>query len=286
MALDQDLLQQVEEARRRLEALEDDVYDARAQFHQSVRRLHAAGGSMREVATALGMSHQRVHQIIGEDGIVEVEALATDVTPHPSSPVTVTAGEDACSLCGAPRRDLDKLLAAPGRVFICDACVLRAQTDSRAHDTAHNCSFCGLPATTGFAEGDIFICDHCIATCARMLDRSDNEPKRVAMRRNTLIRCSFCNASQKQVAKLIAGPGVYIWGLCVAAARGVATSGEAAPGPRQVGLRPAVREPHPCEFCGKRTPSTPAIVKGGRARICTECLDLCEDILREEGFTV
>ena len=28
------------------------------------------------------------------------------------------------------------------------------------------------------------------------------------------------------------------------------------------------------------------IVKGGRARICTECLDLCEDILREEGFTV
>ena len=40
---------------------------ARADYHHAIRRLHAAGGSMREIAECLGLSHQRVHQIV-EDG--------------------------------------------------------------------------------------------------------------------------------------------------------------------------------------------------------------------------
>jgi hypothetical protein len=280
MALDEFLLGEVEKARALLEALENEVYDARAAFHQSVRRLHGAGASMREIAAALAMSHQRVHQIIGEDGIVEVEASATDVTPHPASPA---ATPDACSFCGTPRHQLEKLFGAPGRVFICDACLLRAQTNRTTFDVAAECTFCRRPSSIGFAEGTTFICDGCMSTCARIMQKADDEPKRTAMRRRSgVLRCSFCNASQAQVKKLIAGPGVYICGLCVDAAREVASTGEPAPGPRQVGLRAAVREPHPCGFCGKRTPTVGAIVKGGRTRICDECIDLCVQIISAE----
>ena len=135
MSLDEDVLIDVETARTVLELLEDQAYEARAAFHQAIRRLHATGGSMREIATALGLSHQRVHQIIGTDGIVEVEPSAvTDVSPLAAVPtmagassVAVAAGEDACSFCGAPRRELDKLLAAPGPVFICGICIDQAR---------------------------------------------------------------------------------------------------------------------------------------------------------------
>src|SRR3954464_15420105 len=113
MTLDEDVLQDVETARDRLEALEDQAYEARAALHQAIRRLHATGGSMREIATALGMSHQRVHQIIGTEGIVQVAPPpGTEVSALPSTSTTavaVTAKEDTCSFCDAPRRELDKL---------------------------------------------------------------------------------------------------------------------------------------------------------------------------------
>jgi len=200
MALDEGLVAAVEKARQRLEQLENDVFHARLEFHASIRRVHAAGASMREIATALGMSHQRVHQIIGEEGAVEVEATSTDVTPHPASPK-------------------------------------EAVTDSI----------------------------------------------RASMRRRPAFRCSFCNASQAQVAKLIAGPKVYICGSCVAAALGVASTGEATPGPRHVLLQPAGREPHKCSFCGVRPPRATTMVKGPRARICNECLAVCEAVLTGAG---
>ena len=36
-----------------------------------------------------------------------------------------------------------------------------------------------------------------------------------------LLKCSFCGKSQKQVKKLIAGPGVYICDRCVALCQGI-----------------------------------------------------------------
>jgi hypothetical protein len=279
MTLDDELVDEVEAARRKLEGLETAVVDARAEFHQSIRKLHGSGGSMREIATALGMSHQRVHQIIGEDAIVEVEAASTDVTPHPAAPPAASGREDTCSFCGAPRRDVAKLLAAPGRVFVCDACVRRAQTDLQPTAGGAECSFCRQTSQLTFAEGSTVICADCLTTCAQML--RPGEAKRT--RRNPMMRCSFCNASQGQVAKLIAGPGVFICGDCVAAAQRVASTGEATPGPRggSVMLRPAVREPHACSFCAKTTPAVDSIVKGARSRICNECLDVCGSVLSE-----
>jgi hypothetical protein len=305
MSLDEHVLIDVEAARTRLEVLEDQAYEARAAFHQAIRRLHAAGGSMREIATALGMSHQRVHQIIGTEGIVEVEASAvTEVSSLPvaveasSAPaVATTTAEDACSFCGAPRRELDKLLAGPGPVFICDACVRRAANvvaggedgETLRHvpaDDDATCSFCGNSSAIGGAmaehsDGRPRICAKCTTTCEKLL--RDDKPDRPMLRRNSRIRCSFCNISQADTQRLIAGPGVYICGGCVAAVRTVVDSAQPAKGPRQVVLRPATAEDHGCSFCAKRPPTVASMVKGGRARICDECVALCEDIIEEAG---
>ncbi|HUP84223.1 MAG TPA: ClpX C4-type zinc finger protein [Acidimicrobiales bacterium] len=302
MTLDEDVLRDVEAARERLEHLEDAAYEARAAFQQAIRRLHATGGSLREIATALGMSHQRVHQIIGTEGIVEVEPSAvTDVSALPpsstSTSVAVTAAEDACSFCGAPRRELDKLLAGPGPVFICGGCVGAANLavqHRRAKgmrtvpvDDDATCSFCTNASAVGgvMAEADPAgaprICARCTETCRRLMT-GDDPPKTMA-RRSTKVRCSFCNVSQTDTKKLIAGPGVYICGGCVGAAAEVVASATPCKGPRQVVLRPAASEPHGCGFCGKNPGQVAQVVKGGRTRICDECIQLCVDIIQEVG---
>jgi hypothetical protein len=66
MALDEAILTEARSQRERLLALQNDVERTRSDYHHAVRRLHAAGGSMREIAEALGLSHQRVHQIVDE----------------------------------------------------------------------------------------------------------------------------------------------------------------------------------------------------------------------------
>jgi hypothetical protein len=267
--------------------LEDQAYDARAGLHQSIRRLHAAGGSMREIATALAMSHQRIHQIIGADGIVEVESLPV--------PVASPAVEDACSFCGAARRDLDKLLAAPGRVFVCAGCVaLAAMVVVEGGEAAGmhavpvedgaTCSYCGNPSSVGgvmaeAAKGSPRMCTRCVSTCQRLL--APERDGKTMIRRSTKVRCSFCNVSQVDTKKLVAGPGVYVCEQCIAIGEDVVRSGNPGKGPRQVVLRSAITEPHDCGFCGKVPAQVAAMVKGGRGRICDECLAACRAILDE-----
>ena len=66
MTLDDGILREAREARDRLIAAQHEVDAARGEYHHAIRRLCAAGGSMREIAEALGLSHQRVHQIVDE----------------------------------------------------------------------------------------------------------------------------------------------------------------------------------------------------------------------------
>ena len=54
MALDPDLLRDAEAARERLADAQRAAGRARADYHDAVRRLQAAGGSLREIAEALG----------------------------------------------------------------------------------------------------------------------------------------------------------------------------------------------------------------------------------------
>ena len=64
MTLDERVLAEAVAAHARLLAAERDLERARADFHHEVRRLHAAGGSLREIGERFGISHQRVHQVV------------------------------------------------------------------------------------------------------------------------------------------------------------------------------------------------------------------------------
>jgi len=122
------------------------------------------------------------------------------------------------------------------------------------------------------------------------------------------VACTFCGQGRAQTRKLIAGPHVYICNDCVALARDVISSGPV-PGARFIpvlaapGLEQPQCEPRPrmaCSFCGKQlhqvdglaassappAPGSPPHAGGAilteRPAICTECLDLCDEIIAED----
>jgi len=64
MTLDEPILAEAKEVRQHLVDLESQTAHARVDYHHAIKKLHAAGGSLREIAEALELSHQRVHQIV------------------------------------------------------------------------------------------------------------------------------------------------------------------------------------------------------------------------------
>ena len=67
MTLDEAIVAEVRELRIRLLELQRDLEHTNADYQHAIRRLQAGGGSMREIAAELGLSHQRVHQIVGAE---------------------------------------------------------------------------------------------------------------------------------------------------------------------------------------------------------------------------
>jgi hypothetical protein len=194
--MNEDLLAEARQAQERLIDAERDAAVARAEFYCSVRRLHLHGSSLRELAASLGLSHQRVHQIVEE--------------------------------AGGSRR------------------WLRARASARAG----------------------------------------------GRRDPTLLACTFCGKTQKQVRKLIAGPYVYICDGCVDLVKNVTGEGQAV----QTALGPISAVPEDehriqCSFCGKNRRQAGGLavmltVTAGKgnasAAICSECLDLCDEIVAED----
>jgi ClpX C4-type zinc finger protein/ClpA/ClpB-like protein len=64
MTLDGALLNEAKGARDRLLEHQHELERARADYHFAIARLHSGGATMREIAESLGLSHQRIHQII------------------------------------------------------------------------------------------------------------------------------------------------------------------------------------------------------------------------------
>jgi hypothetical protein len=71
MTLDEELLRQARAAADGWTDAQQQASQAKDTYHQTVRRLYLTGASMREIAEALGLSHQRVHQIIETSGGLE-----------------------------------------------------------------------------------------------------------------------------------------------------------------------------------------------------------------------
>lgn len=183
MSLDTELLAAARAAEARLIDAERTADIARADFHHAVRRLQLAGGSLREIAEALGLSHQRVHQIVeGAGG------------------------------------------ARPWR---------------------------------------------------RVIRRGEGEP-------GPMLTCSFCGKHQKQVRKLIAGPGACICDECVEKAVRVIATGEVAATPLSAIKSLGEDATAKCSFCGKRRHQVSGLALAAGGVICTECLALCDEIITDE----
>jgi hypothetical protein len=173
MTLDPQLLQRARTAADAVTRAERDVVLARADYHTAVRRLHLAGGTLREVAAALGLSHQRVQQMVGGAG----------GTWWSRAWRSRTRRRDAtCTFCGLPPAEVEKLIAGPN-VYICDACVTLAERvaegfrgDGRlikSTSAMARCSFCGKRRTTDrqvVAGGDARVCGECLQVCRQILD--------------------------------------------------------------------------------------------------------------------
>jgi hypothetical protein len=174
VAVDEGLLNRARLAETRWAEAQRHAEQAKADYWQAIRRLHLAGASFREIAEALGLSHQRVHQIIE----------ATGGTAGWKSRKKAT--DPACSFCGASKDVVARLIAGPG-VFICDACVAlahrvlhrtRPDSTSRTHidplpaGSTLPCSFCDKPAgpVKALAAGPgVRICHDCVQFCTEVL---------------------------------------------------------------------------------------------------------------------
>jgi hypothetical protein len=175
MTIDSGLLNEAKTAEGRLIEAEHAAEVARADFHRAVRRLQLAGGSLREIADALGLSHQRVHQIV-EDAGGSRRWRKRRVTPENLL---------TCSFCGRDQKHVKKLIAGPG-VYICNRCVdyaaelLGGGTESPAgylrpvdQGTRDRCSFCGKrrhQVSAMASAGDVRICTECLGLCGEIIE--------------------------------------------------------------------------------------------------------------------
>jgi hypothetical protein len=120
MGLDTELVRDAEAARQRLIQSQHAAEQAKADYHHAIRRLHVAGGSLREIAQVLRLSHQRVHQIIDDAAEPEPRRQWWRRRGRRLQP---PAGP--CAFCGRSREECTNMIEGPG-IFICDACVARA----------------------------------------------------------------------------------------------------------------------------------------------------------------
>ena len=120
-------LERTKLAKEAMEAAELAAEKARSAYHACIGELANSGATVREIGHALDLSHQRVHQILG--------LLC-------------------CSFCGARRDEAHRLISGP-RVFICDACTLRARAAYREQPAD------GEPVFRRLAAGGKARCDFC-----------------------------------------------------------------------------------------------------------------------------
>jgi ClpX C4-type zinc finger len=218
--LDDAILREARDARDRLIGLEREAELARVSYQHAIRRLHAGGGSLRDIADALGLSYQRVHQI------VDVAAGKGSIRSSAAKPMR-------CSFCDRSQAEARKLIAGPG-VAICDGCVSLAM---EALDRGE----AGSPGVTREA-GSPGVTRLVAASLAGPAGPTGAEA-----------RCHFCGKRGDQASGIAVAPD----------RRAVAAKpGRSGRGARTGGL-------------ARRRRGTPP-------SICAECLDLCGEILAEE----
>jgi len=173
MRPDSNLLQKANDAGTQLVEAERQVLLARAEYHTAIRRLHLGGASLREIAEALSLSHQRVQQIVSAAGgswwqIWKRRTVRPDAV---------------CTWCQRPPSEVSKLIAGPA-VFICDSCIEAAETAmssgrmerstlrSAEPGDRSRCSFCRKRADEkrSLVMGPANVCSECLRICREILN--------------------------------------------------------------------------------------------------------------------
>jgi hypothetical protein len=187
MSVDQALLQHATQSRERFLASQHEADRAQVSYQHAIRTLHASGASLREIADALGLSYQRVHQIVDPSS---GKGALKDAT-----------AEAVCAFCGREKIDAGRVIAGPG-LFICERCVdlageVLAEDDQRSDeltmiatvnpgDTKARCGFCGKRRSQveGMAEAPmrppvgksaqrrrsgVRICAACVSLCGEIV---------------------------------------------------------------------------------------------------------------------
>lgn len=173
VTIERELLDQARAARTASEDADRQALLARADYHAAIRRLHLAGASVRDLAQALSLSHQRVQQIVtGAGGSWWRRGWRARTTP-----------DAICTWCSRPPSQVSKLIAGP-KVYVCDACVAAAETtvaDTSAvpftgvtcRSVVARCAFCARRARKDrpIALAPVgHICGDCIRACREILD--------------------------------------------------------------------------------------------------------------------
>jgi hypothetical protein len=191
--MDETLLAEARQAQERLIDAERDADVARAEFHRAVRRLHLNGASLRELASGLGLSHQRVHQIVEAAGGSRRWLRRDRVRPDP--------GLLACTFCDRHQKQVKKLIAGPS-VYICDKCVdlgkavigsgeivstgFAELAEGPDDEPKTQCSFCGkrrdqvaglvVSSVRTERKAPASICTECLDLCTEIITEELGEP--------------------------------------------------------------------------------------------------------------
>jgi hypothetical protein len=169
--LDATLLARARQAGSDLADADRQALLARTEYHVAIRRLHLAGASLREIADALSLSHQRIQQIVdGSGGSWWRTTWRTRGTTR----------DAVCTWCGRPPSEVNKLVAGP-RIYICDACVTEASrqlagrgTPSAPRTARRRCSFCRRsagPERRVVAGTHANVCEACLTLCREFMAR-------------------------------------------------------------------------------------------------------------------
>jgi len=173
MVLDDELVKKAKAAGAQLIEAMKQAEIAQAEYHTIIRRAHLAGGSLREIAQALGMSHQRVQQIVQSAGGTWWSRVWS--SRHMKRDII-------CTFCGRPPSEVSKLLAGPN-VYICDSCLQQANKTLRgtaqvaafavaSRRSSSKCSFCGKrgPDRQVVTTAEANICNECLGICQQIID--------------------------------------------------------------------------------------------------------------------
>ena len=275
--------------RDRMDAAQLDAEHARNAFHQALRRAHCLGVTMRDLASSLGMSHQRVHQLVGDDVALQVVRRLARTEPDEArqrvlrlvssdddapgsaaSEAFAQAAVEAASLGPHHLGTEHVLLALLRGGPTADILGGMGVTYDDAREEVIALLGAGPPrdesppdfaATRAVGRILANIPETTRALLAALLDRAKDDDPLPAQ--DDLVRCSFCGTSQKSCKKLIAGPRVYICDVCTSAAH-----------PNGAADR--------CSFCNQAAKKVRWLYEAGNAAICDECIDLCNDILKAE----